>query len=60
MKQTEILIVGFEDAVSEALGQPLASPHSVILRGIMSRKKQVVPVLPRLAQLARVYGSAAR
>jgi manganese-dependent inorganic pyrophosphatase len=58
--ETEILIVGFEDAVSEALGQPLASPHSLILSGIMSRKKQVVPVLPRLAQLARVQGSAAR
>ena len=58
--ETEILIAGMEQAAAEALGQPLTSPHSVILGGVMSRKKQVVPILPRLAQLARTHGQAAR
>ena len=48
--QTEILIVGLEEAVAEALGQRLASPHSVMMDGVMSRKKQVVPILPRIAR----------
>ena len=48
--QTEILIVGMEQQVAEALGQDLVSPHSITIGGIMSRKKQVVPVLPRVAR----------
>jgi len=48
--QTEILIVGLEQEVAEALGQRLASPHSVMIAGVMSRKKQVVPILPRIAR----------
>ncbi len=48
--QTEILIVGLEEMVAEALGQRLASPHSVMIGGVMSRKKQVVPILPRVAR----------
>lgn len=46
--QTEILISGQELAVAEAFGQELATPHSIILPGVMSRKKQVVPILPKI------------
>jgi manganese-dependent inorganic pyrophosphatase len=48
--QTEILIAGLEQEAAGALGERLASPHSVIVAGVMSRKKQVVPILPRLAR----------
>lgn len=48
--QTEILIVGMEQEIAEAFGQSLLSPHSIMLGGVMSRKKQVVPVLPRAAR----------
>jgi manganese-dependent inorganic pyrophosphatase len=48
--QTEILIAGLEDEVAEALGQPLTSPHAIQMGGVMSRKKQVVPILPRVAR----------
>ncbi len=48
--QTEILITGLEQEAAEALGERLVSPHSVIAGGVMSRKKQVVPILPRLAR----------
>jgi len=46
--ETEILIAGQEKAVAAAFGRELATPHSIVLPGIMSRKKQVVPVLPRI------------
>jgi manganese-dependent inorganic pyrophosphatase len=48
--QTEILIAGMEEEVVEAFDQRLTSTHSLILGGVMSRKKQVVPILPRLAR----------
>jgi manganese-dependent inorganic pyrophosphatase len=48
--QTEILVAGMEEEVAEALGQRLDSPHSVMMGGVMSRKKQVVPILPRIAR----------
>ena len=48
--QTEILIVGLENEVAEMLGQTLDSPHSLTMGGVMSRKKQVVPILPRVAR----------
>jgi manganese-dependent inorganic pyrophosphatase len=47
--ETEILLAGLAEETAEALGQPLATPHSIVLSGVMSRKKQVVPLLPRLA-----------
>jgi manganese-dependent inorganic pyrophosphatase len=47
--ETEILLAGLEEETAQALGQSLATPHSVVLSGVMSRKKQVVPLLPRLA-----------
>lgn len=43
--ESEIFIAGQEEAVAEAFEQELASPHSIILPGVVSRKKQVVPVL---------------
>jgi inorganic pyrophosphatase/exopolyphosphatase len=48
--QTEILIAGMEQEVAEALGERLTTPHSIVMGGIMSRKKQVVPILPRVAR----------
>jgi manganese-dependent inorganic pyrophosphatase len=51
--QTEVFIDGMESEVAEALGEPLLSPHSIIMSGIVSRKKQIVPVLPRVVQQRR-------
>jgi manganese-dependent inorganic pyrophosphatase len=58
--ETEILIAGMEEAAAEALGQSLASPHSVVMAGVMSRKKQVVPILPRLVHVAKARAQTAR
>jgi len=46
--ETELFIAGQEEAVAEAFERELVSPHSIILPGVVSRKKQVVPVLPRI------------
>ncbi len=44
-----LLISGAEQAVAEALGRPLeADGHSLIVEGLVSRKKQLVPLLPRI------------
>ena len=48
--QTEILIDGMEKEIAQALGEPLLSSHSVIMSGVVSRKKQIVPILPHIAQ----------
>jgi manganese-dependent inorganic pyrophosphatase len=51
--ETEILIAGMEETVAAALGQSLSTSHSVTFGGVMSRKKQVVPVLPQVARQGR-------
>ena len=44
-----LLIWGGERAVAEALGVPLEeNGHTAIIEGLVSRKKQVVPLLPRI------------
>jgi manganese-dependent inorganic pyrophosphatase len=44
-----LLICGAERATAEALGVSLASDeHSAIIEGLVSRKKQLVPLLPRI------------
>lgn len=44
-----LLICGGEHAVAEALGVPLEpGGHSAIVDGLVSRKKQLVPLLPRI------------
>jgi manganese-dependent inorganic pyrophosphatase len=48
--ETEILIQGMEQAVAEVLGQSLVAPHTVIVGGVLSRKKQIVPILPIVAR----------
>jgi manganese-dependent inorganic pyrophosphatase len=48
--ETEILVQGMEQAVAEALGQSLVAPHTVIVGGVLSRKKQIVPILPAVAR----------
>jgi hypothetical protein len=48
--ETEILIEGMEQAVAEALDQPLVAPHTVIVGGVLSRKKQIIPILPLVAR----------
>jgi len=48
--ETEILVEGMEQAVAEALGQSLVAPHTVIVGGVLSRKKQIVPILPAVAR----------
>jgi len=49
-----LLICGAEQAVAEAFGVPLeADGYTAKIEGLVSRKKQVVPLLPRIqAQLA--------
>jgi manganese-dependent inorganic pyrophosphatase len=54
--QTEILVVGMESTVADAMDQRLASSHSIMVGGVMSRKKQVVPALPRVARAWRNRG----
>jgi len=45
-----LLIWGGERAVAEVLGVPLEpGGHSVVVEGLVSRKKQLVPLLPRIA-----------
>jgi manganese-dependent inorganic pyrophosphatase len=51
--QTEILIDGMENEVAQALDEPLFSSHSVIMNGVVSRKKQIVPILPQIVQMRR-------
>ena len=47
--QCHLLIWGGEHAVAEVLGAPLeADEHSVIVEGLVSRKKQLVPLLSRI------------
>jgi manganese-dependent inorganic pyrophosphatase len=44
-----LLVCGGETAVAEVLGAPLeADGHSIIVEGLVSRKKQLVPLLPRI------------
>jgi len=44
-----LLIYGGEHAVAEALGVPLdPDGHSAFVEGLVSRKKQLVPLLPRI------------
>ena len=46
-----LLISGGEPAVAEALGVPLEPDgHTAIVEGLVSRKKQLVPLLPRIQQ----------
>ncbi len=47
-EETELLVLGKEKEVAEALGVELSGPHSLTLRGIISRKKQIAPILMRL------------
>jgi manganese-dependent inorganic pyrophosphatase len=51
--QSEILIDGMENEIAQALGEPLLSSHSIIMSGVVSRKKQIVPILPQVAQQRR-------
>jgi manganese-dependent inorganic pyrophosphatase len=48
-----LLVSGGERAVAETLGRPLeADGHSLVVDGLVSRKKQLVPLLGRIqAQL---------
>ena len=47
-EQTEMLVEGHEREVAEALGRPLRNGHVLEFPGIVSRKKQVVPLLPAI------------
>lgn len=46
----ELPVVGMESQVAETSGQDFVSPHSATIGGTMSRKKQVVPVLPHVVR----------
>lgn len=47
-EETELLIAGKEKEIAAALGAELSGPHSLVLPGVVSRKKQIAPVLMRL------------
>ncbi|GCE11770.1 putative manganese-dependent inorganic diphosphatase [Tengunoibacter tsumagoiensis] len=47
-----LLIYGGEDAVAEAFGARLEPDgHAIVVEGLVSRKKQVVPLLPRIQSI---------
>jgi manganese-dependent inorganic pyrophosphatase len=51
-----LLICGAEQAIAEVFGRPLqADGHTLSVDGLVSRKKQVVPLLPRIH--AHITGS---
>lgn len=45
-EETKLLVDGHEREVAAAFGKPLEDGHALDFRGIVSRKKQIVPVLP--------------
>lgn len=47
-ERTEILIEGYEREIAEALGRALEEGHRVEMPGVLSRKKQIVPLLPSI------------
>ncbi|HEV2582858.1 MAG TPA: DHHA2 domain-containing protein, partial [Ktedonobacteraceae bacterium] len=50
--QCTLLIIGGERAVAEVLKSPLQSGgHAIIVEGLVSRKKQLVPLLGRIQAL---------
>src|SRR5262249_29622183 len=49
-ERTTILVEGHRDAVAQALGGTVR-PGEIQLSGVYSRKKQIVPALPRIREL---------
>ena len=47
-EQTEVLVEGHEREVADALGRTLEDGHRLEFPGILSRKKQIVPMLPAI------------
>ena len=47
-ERTELLVQGYEREVAEAFGRPLENGHRIEVPGVLSRKKQVVPLLPAI------------
>lgn len=47
-EETELLIAGHEREVAAGFGKPLADSYRIDFRGILSRKKQIVPILPNI------------
>jgi manganese-dependent inorganic pyrophosphatase len=47
-EQTEMLVEGHEVEVAETLGRALEDGHRMEFPGILSRKKQIVPLLPAI------------
>lgn len=47
-EQTEVLVDGHEREVAEALGRKLEDGHRLEFPGILSRKKQIIPLLPTI------------
>ena len=42
---TELIFLGDEDAIRQAFGVSKVKDNHVFLKGVMSRKKQVVPAM---------------
>lgn len=49
-ERTTLLVEGHAEAVAAAFDAPLADPHSIYLPGILSRKKNIVPLLGAVAR----------
>ncbi len=55
-EQTELLVDGHEAEVAAGFGKPLSNGHRMEFPGILSRKKQIVPVLPNIRDAIRARG----
>jgi manganese-dependent inorganic pyrophosphatase len=49
-EQTTLLVEGYPDAVAAAFNAPLADGQLIAVPGILSRKKDIVPLLGTIAQ----------
>lgn len=55
-EETELLVEGHEREVAAGFGRQLVDGHRIEFRGILSRKKQIVPVLPDIRDAIRASG----
>ena len=55
-ERTEMLIDGHEREVADTLGRTLEDGHRIEFAGILSRKKQIVPILPAIRDAIAARG----
>jgi len=55
-ERTEMLVDGHEREVADTLGRTLEDGHRIEFAGILSRKKQIVPILPAIRDAIAARG----